>query len=53
MQPGSATAASPFCFGRIILASVIPADETKEDSVLDALTWESSDEKIAKVISDD
>lgn len=32
-----------------LVASVIPADETKEDSVLDALTWESSDEKIAKV----
>lgn len=34
---------------KAMVASVIPADETKEDSVLDALTWESSDEKIAKV----
>lgn len=34
---------------KTLVASVIPADETKEDSVLDALTWESSDEKIAKV----
>ena len=34
---------------KTFVASVIPADETKEDSVLDALTWESSDEKIAKV----
>lgn len=34
---------------KTLVASVVPADETKEDSVLDALTWESSDEKIAKV----
>lgn len=34
---------------KAMVASVIPADVTKEDSVLDALTWESSDEKIAKV----
>lgn len=34
---------------KAMVASVIPADETKEDSVLDALTWESGDEKIAKV----
>lgn len=34
---------------KAMVASVVPADETKEDSVLDALTWESSDEKIAKV----
>lgn len=34
---------------KAMVASVIPADETKEDSVLDTLTWESSDEKIAKV----
>lgn len=34
---------------KAMVESVIPADETKEDSVLDALTWESSDEKIAKV----
>lgn len=34
---------------KTLVTSVVPADETKEDSVLDALTWESSDEKIAKV----
>ena len=34
---------------KTLVASVVPADETKEDSVLDALTWESSDKKIAKV----
>lgn len=27
---------------KTLVASVVPADETKEDSVLDALTWESS-----------
>ena len=36
---------------KTLVASVVPADETKEDSVLDALTWETIDEKNSKLDS--
>ena len=32
-----------------LVATVVPADETKEDAVMNTLTWESSDTKVATV----
>lgn len=34
---------------KTLVATVVPADETKEDAVMNALTWESSDTKVATV----
>lgn len=34
---------------KTLVATVVPVDETKEDAVMNALTWESSDTKVATV----